>query len=143
MARLDAIKTILDQWDPLELHFNSSRFSEREDAGFKAETLYNMYRCIENELYLLFLRKSLKKVIGLNELFQSDSAEPLKLLQELNDLLYSTLQKIVVPQQLEKANKEDLCTFQYKDYLMPADCILFGFYFNQLSSECNPERETF
>ena len=98
-----------------------------------------MYRCIENELYLLFLRESLKKVIGSNKLFQSDSAEPLKLLQELNDLLYSTLQKIVVPQQMEKANKQDLCTFQFKNYLMPADCISFGFYFNQLSSKCNPE----
>ena len=72
LARLYAIKTILDQWDPLELHFSTSRFSERGDAGFKAATLYNMYRCIENELYLLFLRESLKKVIGLNKFFQSD-----------------------------------------------------------------------
>ena len=82
-----------------------------------------MYRSIENKLYLLFLRESLRKVIGLNKLFQSVSAEPLKLLQESNDLLYSTLQKIVVSQQLEKANRQYLCKFQFKSYLMPADCI--------------------
>lgn len=40
LARLDAINAILDQWDSLQLHFNTSRYSERGIGGFKADLLY-------------------------------------------------------------------------------------------------------
>lgn len=98
-----------------------------------------MYQCIDNTLYLLFLRNSLKGIICLNKPLQSDSAELLKLLQDLDNLPYSTLQRIAIPKQLKKACKQDLCNFQFKDHLIPPECISFGFYFNQLGVNCSPE----
>lgn len=98
LARLNAIETILDQWESLRLHFDMARMSERSDIGYKAESLYQMYSDDRNKLYLLFLRHSLKKVIEVNKLFQSESVEPFKLLEDVNELYYSVLQKIVLPQ---------------------------------------------
>ncbi|XP_033221214.1 zinc finger protein 862-like [Belonocnema kinseyi] len=53
LARLNAIDTILDQWDVLELHFNT----------------YQMYRCIENKLYLINVKKTIRNVYLLAKMY--------------------------------------------------------------------------
>lgn len=137
LVRLDSIDVVLEEWDELRLHFDVYRKKLRGEAGFKSQQLYEMFSSEENKLYLTFLKHALKNVIGLNKLFQSDSVEPLKLLNDLNDLFFSTLQKIVVPQQLERVAERDLCEFPFKNFLMPVECVQFGYYFNELSSKCN------
>ena len=137
LARLDAIETILEQWTELRLHFGDA-LNERGDAGYKAEVLSKMFEAHENKLYLVFLRHALKKTISVNKAFQSESADPFKLLQDLNELLYQSLQSIVVPQQLEKALNKDLFKFDFKKFLMPAECVNFGYEFNSQSKICKP-----
>ena len=139
LARVNAIITILDQWDVLELYFERLKVTERGNTGLKAETLFQMYYFPENRLYLTFLSFALNNVIRVNKLFQSESADCLTLLRELDDLFYSTLQKIVVPAQLQKADKNDLCNFKFKSFLMPFDCINYGYTFQELSKTCNLE----
>lgn len=138
LARLNAIETILDQWETLRLHFDMARNNERGDVGYKAETLYQMYRDDRNKLYLLFLRHSLKKVIEVNKLFQSESAEPFKLLEDVNELFYSVLQNIVVPQQLSRHGRKDLCEFKFENHIMSTQCINFGYDFHQESAKHDP-----
>ena len=92
-----------------------------------------MYNATENRLYLTFLHSVLKPIIELNTHFQSDKADPIRLFSELNDLFYSVLQKIVVLSQLKKVNCKNLHCFKFKKFLMPTDCIDFGFEFNKLS----------
>ena len=48
-----------------------------------ANQLASMYANEINKSYLTFINNTLKAVIDLNELFQSDKADPLKLFQEL------------------------------------------------------------
>lgn len=137
LARLKAIETILNQWDVLKLHFQLMSTTEKGDSGFKAQMLFQMYSDHQNKLFLIFLRHSLKKVITTNMLFQSESAEPLKLLKDLNELLYSTLQKIVVPQQLSKAStqNQELCHFKFQNHLMVVNCVDYGHEFNADSNK--------
>lgn len=127
LARFEAIKTILNQWDALKLHF---KFAVEKERCYTAEQLYEMYNDEDNRIYLIFLSSVLSKVNALNKLFQSDSVDPLKLFEDLNELFYLLLQKIVVPQQLEKTCKKNLENFHFLDYLMPTDCINLGYEFN-------------
>ncbi|KYN02291.1 hypothetical protein ALC62_06893 [Cyphomyrmex costatus] len=132
LARFEAITIIIDQWDEYKLHFEMAKTKYRGSAGYKAEELYNIFRNNENKLYLIFLRDALKDVIRVNKLFQSSSIEPFKLFADLNTLMYSALQKIVVPAQLHKVKNQDLTKYDFKNYTMATDCINFGYYFNEL-----------
>ncbi|XP_018365745.1 PREDICTED: uncharacterized protein LOC108763808 [Trachymyrmex cornetzi] len=139
LARIEAIKTIIDQWDELKLHFEMAKNSNRCSEGYVAEELYNMYKNDENKIYLIFLRDALKDITNINKLFQSNEIEPLKLFKDLNHLLYLILQKIVVPSQLEKVKHQDLTNYNFQDYLMFVDCVDYGYYFNEFSSKINPQ----
>lgn len=139
LARIEAIKTIIDQWDELKLHFEMAKSSYRCSEGYVAEELYNMYKSDENKIYLIFLRDVLKDITNVNKLFQSSEVEPLKLLKDLNYLLYLILQRIVVPDQLEKVKNQDLINYNFQDYLMSADCVYYGYYFNEFSANINPQ----
>ena len=92
-----------------------------------------MYKAPEIRLYMTFIHSVIKPIIELNIHFQSDKADPIRLFNELNDLFYSVLQKIVVPSQLQKVNCKKLLCFEFKKFLMPSNCIDFGFEFNKLS----------
>lgn len=71
LARIEAIKTIIDQWDKLKLHFEMAKSSYRCSEGYVAEELYNMYKSNENKIYLIFLRDVLKDITNVNNNFSS------------------------------------------------------------------------
>lgn len=102
LVRLECVHTILDQWEELKLHF---RIANSKERYYSADQLFGMYNDDVNKLFLQFLSSTLKGVIELNKLFQSNSVDQLKLFEDLNNLLYSFLQNIVVPaKNIAKAN---------------------------------------
>lgn len=80
-----------------------------------------MYSTVENKVYLTFLNTTLKNIMALNRLFQSNSVDPVKLFEDLNDTIYSILQMLVIPSQLQKVSQYDLATFDFKRVCMPLD----------------------
>ncbi|CAG5073530.1 Protein of unknown function [Cotesia congregata] len=124
LARISAISTMLDQWEPLKQHFQIAKEKER---CYTAEQLHSMFEDDKNLIYLTFLKTYLKKVTSLNELFQKDQVECLKLFEDLNDLLYDILQVIVVPQQLAKMNRKDLSGYNFQAYIMAVNHMNFGY----------------
>lgn len=139
LARFEAIQILIAQWDEYKLYFELEKSKTRCSSGYTAEELWNMFKKDENKLYLLFIRDVLKDVINLNKLFQSSAVEPFKLFTDLNFLMFSTLQRIIVPHQLDKVKNQDLASYDFKKYVMMTDCINFGFYFNELSGKINNE----
>lgn len=137
LVRLQAVDTILEQWDALKLHFQITE--SNNERCYTAGQLHGMYGTQENKLYLTFLSRSLKGVMGLNKLFQSDSADPIKLFEDLNNVIYSILQTLVVPSQLQKISRSDLAGYDFKQYCMSLNCINFGYDFQTLSASIRPE----
>uniref|UniRef100_A0A6V7JZC7 HAT C-terminal dimerisation domain-containing protein n=1 Tax=Bracon brevicornis TaxID=1563983 RepID=A0A6V7JZC7_9HYME len=137
LVRLQAVDAILDQWDALQLHFKMTE--SNNERCYVALQLHGMYSTPENKIYLQFLSSTLKSIIGLNRLFQSSSADPVKLFQDLNDAVYSILQMIIVPSQLAKVPKYGLAKFDFKQFCMSTDCIHFGYEFNESISKINPQ----
>ena len=127
LVREQSIRTVLAQYDPLKLHF---QLAEDKEKCYMASQLALMYKAEKNRLYLTFIHKILKPVIELNVLFQSEKADPIKLFNDLNDLFYSLLQKIIVPSQLQKITRTKLHNFEFRKFLMPYDCMDFGYEFN-------------
>ena len=72
-------------------------------------------------------------------LFQSESADPLKLFEDLSELLESSLKKIVVPSQLNKFNRNSFSDFPFQSYVMPVECIYYGYEFNEFSHFCDAD----
>lgn len=60
-------------------------------------------------------------------------------MKDLNYLLYLILQRIVVPDQLEKVKNQDLINYNFQDYLISTDCVYYGYYFNEFSANINPQ----
>lgn len=137
LAHLQAVDTIFEQWDALKLHFQITE--SNKERCYTASQLHEMYCTSENKLFLTFLSRSLKGVIGLNKLFQSDSVDPVKLFEDLNDVLHTILQTLVVPSQLQKVSRYDQANFDFKKYCMPLHCINFGYDFNNLTAGMRDE----
>lgn len=72
--------------------------------------------------------------MGLNRLFQSDSADPIKLFRDLNDCVYSLLQRLVIPAQLSKIPHYELAGFDFKRFCINVDCVNYGYEFNALTA---------
>ncbi|XP_011058749.1 PREDICTED: uncharacterized protein LOC105148626 [Acromyrmex echinatior] len=124
LARHAAIKAILHQYDALKLHFE---LAKEKDRCYTAELLYDMYHDEKN--LFSFLSSILSKVTAINKLFQSDNVDPLKLFDDL--MLYSLLQKIVIPQHLKKkTRRQNLEHFELRQYLMSTNCLNLGYEFN-------------
>lgn len=136
LARYEAIVKILEQWDALKLHFYLAKEKER---CYTADQLYNMLNADINQLYCIFLRYMLKPITDLNKGFQSDSADVLKLMNDLHLLLYFYFQKLIPPSTLETVKRADLSSFQFKDFVMGSDCINFGYCFNEKASKLNDQ----
>jgi len=86
-----AVNRILQQFVELRLHFEIARTSEK---SYTAELLYEMYKDVTTELYLTFLKPILESVQNVNKAFQSNNADPAKLLEDLT-VLISSLAKMV------------------------------------------------
>lgn len=132
LARSNAIQKILDQWQELKLHFDMARNSER---CYMADQLFSNLSDEKNYLYLLFLNLILKDLVATNRLFQSESADSLKLLQDLNLLMFGYLKVLIPSDQLEKIPKTDIITFNFSDHVMDAEFMFFGYEFNKHASE--------
>lgn len=133
LARIEAINTILNQWDLLKVHFNIISNSASEKC-YVSHSLRDMYKNNEAFIYFHFLKSTLSNVVYLNKLFQSNNVDPLKLLNDLNDLLYSLLQIIVVPNQLNKVARSNLVNYEFEQYTMSPTCINYGYCFTLHSS---------
>jgi len=138
LARSAAINTILNQWDLLKVHFNTISNNASEKC-YVSHSLRDMYKKNEAFIYFHFLKNTLSKVVYLNKLFQSNDMDPLKLLNDLNDLLYSLLNIIVVPNQLNKVSRSNLVSYDFEQYTMGSTCINYGYYFTKHSSLISSE----
>lgn len=114
LVRLQAVDTILNQWDVLQLHF---KIMESKERCYTACQLRSMFSTPENKFYLTFLSSTLQSIVKLNRLFQSDFIDPVILFKDLNDSIYSLLQMLVVPSQLKKNIALRSCKFQFQTFL--------------------------
>lgn len=137
LVRLQAIDSILEQWDALKLHFQIT--ASNKERCYTASQLHGMFCSSENKLFLAFLSKSLKGVMAMNKLFQSEAVDPLKLFEDVNNLIYSNLQMLVIPTKLQRVSRYELASFDFKQNLMSLECINFGYEFNNLSANIRPE----
>ncbi|XP_047039292.1 uncharacterized protein LOC124644115 [Helicoverpa zea] len=87
-----AVQRILAQWKELTLHFGLMR-----DRCYTADLLYSIYKDESSYLYLLFLKSVLNDVQIALKSFESESANPLKLLNVLITLLRSVCNRILLP----------------------------------------------
>lgn len=130
LARYNAIDKIIEQWDVLKLHFELAREKER---CYVAQQLYEMFSDRRNYLYLVFLRNILKDLVTVNKAFQSETANSLKLMDDLLQLLKRYLSILIPPIRLEKIGNNELINLNFKDYVMSVDFQNFGYSFNEAS----------
>ncbi|KAJ8914027.1 hypothetical protein NQ315_012051 [Exocentrus adspersus] len=89
-----AVSRIFEQWLELKTHFGIAR---HRDNCYSAELLYNMYSDDCNYAYLCFLKPILKDVNRVNKCFESNNADPSKLLNDLLILLKDLVSKVTTP----------------------------------------------
>lgn len=105
------VSRITHQWLELSKHFELARTNER---CFVADLLFKEYNNEINLVYLLFLKSYLKDISELNKKFESNGANPIKLLNDLCFLIESLIATIVYPDaQIDKL-EADLTPFIYK-----------------------------
>lgn len=97
-----AVSRIADQWLELKTHFNISRNVEK---CYTAETLYCMYSDDKIYAFLSFLITLLQEVQRVNKLFESASADPTKLIKELNQLITIFIIIIIQPVYVSTAGR--------------------------------------
>lgn len=130
LSRYEALIKILDQWDGLKLHFDMAKSRER---CYTADQLSNILKSKANLLYMTFLGTYLKYITMTNKMFQATDADPLKLLEEVNNLLLTYLTILIPPAQLEKADKHSLSNYDFEKYIMDSSYMNFGYAFNEKS----------
>lgn len=130
LARFDAINTILDQWVELELLFS---IAKNQDKCYMADQLHDIMKRLPFHAFLVFLKNELKAITQLNQLFQSNQVEPVKLFEDLFLLYKNLLQKIVVPAQLQKVDDSELTNFNFHPHLMHTSSIYLGYDFESIA----------
>lgn len=93
-----AVKRILTQWVELKTLFGIDRQKEK---CYAAEVLYGMYYDSNNLAYLTYLHPVLKEIQMVNKSFESNNADPSKLLSDLTHLVSSVAKRFVNPYCLE------------------------------------------
>uniref|UniRef100_A0A2S2P0Z6 HAT C-terminal dimerisation domain-containing protein n=1 Tax=Schizaphis graminum TaxID=13262 RepID=A0A2S2P0Z6_SCHGA len=106
-----AVSRILEQWQELKQHFQITGSTEK---CYKAKTLYNMYCDTNNEALLIFLKPILAEAQHVNKMFQSNSADPVKLLNDLVLLIQSLGGLVITP-----GSNIDILNSSLKDNLHP------------------------
>ena len=106
-----AVNRILKQWDDLKDHFKMACVNEK---CYMAELLLNMFSDVNNQLILIFLQPILAEAQRVNKAFQSNAADPCKLLQDLIMLIESLANMVTVT-----GCKADLVTCNVNDFLHP------------------------
>ncbi|VEN44313.1 unnamed protein product [Callosobruchus maculatus] len=89
-----AVSRVHKQWLELKTHFEIMRLKEK---CYSAEILYQMYCDDCNYAYLCFLKPILSDVNRVNKNFESNSADSMKLMEDLSNLLNTLISKVTVP----------------------------------------------
>eukprot|EP00794_Sanderia_malayensis_P015248 gene15248-16822_t len=127
MSRYECIRRIIDQWDSLKLCFTMA--SSGEEKCYTARQLAKMYEDPTNYVYLIFLEGILKDFSRINKLFELAEADVVRLGTDLGDFFFSLLQRIVIPNKLEKVSRNSLFNYDFRKDLMPLSCVYFGYAF--------------
>lgn len=106
-----AVGRILKQWIELKTLFGIARLNEK---CYSAEILYKMYCDNNNLAYLTFLHPILLEIQLVNKSFESNSADPSKLLSDLTLLVRSVAKRFVNPY-----CREDPLITNMDSYVMP------------------------
>ena len=114
-----AVKRILDQWISLRTHFEITRI---KDNCYTAELLHSMYCDKKNFVFLSFLHPILSLVQKTNKSFESQVADPTKLLTDLKMLYSIVVSKIVLPTARIDIYEQDI-----DKYLDPTPTLGFAF----------------
>lgn len=124
-----AVKRILQQWDELKLHFSIVR---EEEKCYTSEVLYEMYKDPVNKLYLLYLKTILNEVQRVTKAFESENSDPVRLLEDLTNLVQFLGKKIIIP-----TAKIDVLSDNFDSYIDPTPYL--GYEFELFSKEINPQ----
>ncbi|XP_042894354.1 uncharacterized protein LOC122268140 [Penaeus japonicus] len=114
-----AVERIHDQWLELKTHFDVTRHSEK---CYTAEMLYSMYSDQQNLAYIKFLVPILKDVRRVNKAFESNDADPTKLLDDLVLLIKSLLRKVILP-----TSKVDILEGNIESFISPKPYLGYDF----------------
>ncbi|KAH7937422.1 hypothetical protein HPB49_011996 [Dermacentor silvarum] len=106
----DCIERILGQFEGLQKFFQSI-----DSRTYNTRVLRDMYSDTRNHVYLIFLAAVLHNVKRVNLLFQSQTADPLKLFQELENLFIDVLKRILKPAVLRHNSNSDLLSQDLKN----------------------------
>ena len=101
LVMADCIEKLIGQFDALKTHFQVAYLQEK---CFEAKTLHDMYSDPQNYLYLLFLLPILKELKRLNKMFQSNTADPLRVFADLEASFVSFGRRILKPAILSSNN---------------------------------------
>lgn len=106
-----AVGRILKQWVELKTLFSIVR---QKDKCYSAEILFEMYSDNNNLAYLTFLHPILFEIQLVNKSFESNNADPCKLLSDLTLLVRSVAKRFVNPY-----SREDPLTTNMDSYVIP------------------------
>jgi len=101
----DCVERILGQYDALKAHF---QIAYNKEKCFQAKTLFLLYEDKKNYLFLLFLHPILQELKRLSKLFQSNTADNLRIFSELEASFRSFATRILKPTILNSNSSEDL-----------------------------------
>lgn len=127
----------MEQWDELALHLDVAKHKER---CYTADQLSSLFKNKTNFLYMDVLSTYLKPITLVNTMFQASNADALKLLEEINNSLYTYSTVLVRPMQLQKTNKQCLFKFDFGKHTMDPTYMNFGYSFNEKSSGIKQEQ---
>lgn len=110
LAMYDCIERILSQFESLKKFFQGI-----DSRNYNMRVLRDMYNDPRNHIYLIFLAAVLHNVKRVNLLFQSQTADPMKLFQELENLYIDVLKRILKPAVLRHNSNSDLLSLDLKN----------------------------
>ena len=105
LAIADCIEKILGQFDALKTHFQLAYSNER---CYQAKILHEMFCDEKNYLFLLFLHPILKELKRLTKLFQSNSADFLRVFLDLESAFLAFGRRILKPAVMSSNNTTNL-----------------------------------
>lgn len=102
----DCMQRVLQQYDALKAHFDMVR---HKSPDYEANTLYKMYHDEANRVRLLFLYPILMDLRRLTKLFQTKTADNIKILKEIKDYFLILARRILQKRTVDHNSIEQLC----------------------------------
>ncbi|CAH2086585.1 unnamed protein product [Euphydryas editha] len=118
-----AVSRILQQWDELKLHFSLCKVKEN---CYTAELLHAMFEDGSNLLYMTYIQSILGEVQTALKVFESENADPTKLLEALTFLLRSICNRVIY----SHADINVLTTTVQENHLNPYATLGYAFEMN-------------